>query len=571
MKKLVDDCLSGNLSSSLRPHDAVSALGPMYHVHDKNHLPKIQGCDRLNCKLLELCKDKKNEMNSFVHSYMQRIAYVSYIIKDAKLQFPVFREAMVQQDDLFMELKLVHGIGPAYRACLAEVVRRKASMKLYMGLAGQLAERLAIKREAEIRRREEFLKEQSSFIPGDILASMGLYDTPTQCDVNIAPFDTNLLNIDISDLDFYAPEYLAGIPSKMEKQGSLKGSLTVSSDSPHSAGTTELAAGSLDLENSGELLESCELVEVAGTSKMEVENAKLKAEYASAVAIICSISPLVEYGFLDDDKVESALKSAAEKTSEALHLKDEYAKYLDNMLRMKQMQCLSYEKRIHELEQKLSHVYLEEKNPCSREDAAEYPIVISTAIDCKLDNRLGGGKVHIPCTYTSEPMDEVSCVSNCVDTKSGTLDRQQVECQEGPLGNMVDSPTVDIPPLDLSMLEQHHGELHACDDTGKDNEKTGQSGMSRSSSAHSMNEHIALSCEIAAKIGVDSEVNNALMLELQNSLSEKASQLSGTESKLKAAMEDISLLRKELEANQKLLGESQVLFFNELNPCFCHF
>ncbi|KAK4774217.1 hypothetical protein SAY87_029236 [Trapa incisa] len=558
VKRLVDDCLSGHMSSSLRPHDAVSALGPMYDVHDKNHLPKIQGCDRSICKLLNFCKEKKNEMNSFLHSYMQRITYISYIIKDAKLQFPVFREAMVHQDDLFMELKLVRGIGPAYRACLAEIVRRKASMKLYMGLAGQLAERLAIKRDTEIRRREEFLKEQSSFIPGDILVSMGLYDTPNQCDVNIAPFDTNLINIDISDLDFYAPEYLAGIPSKLEKQGSLKGSLTISSDSSRSAGPTELAGRSIGLENSHELLESCELIEVAGTSKMEVENAKLKAEYASAVAVICSISPLVDFISLDDGEVESALKKTAEQTSKALHLKNEYSKCLDNMLKMRQLQCLSYEKRIHELEQKLSQVYLEEKNNCSHEDVAEYPISVSTAIDGKLDDSMAGGEVHIPCIYNSEPMDEVSCVSNCLDTKPGAVDRRQVEHEEGSLGNMVDSSTVDIPRLDSSMLEEHHVELHACDIAGKDDKKTGQSGISRSSSTHSMNGQIALPCEIVAEADVDSEVNNALVLELQKSLAEKESRLSETESELTAALEDIDVLRKELEANQKLLGESQM-------------
>ncbi|XP_031386579.1 autophagy-related protein 11 [Punica granatum] len=550
VKKLVDDCLSGHLSSSLRPHDAVSALGPMYDVHDKNHLPTMKACDRALYKLLNFCKDKKNEMNIFVHNYVQRITYVSSLIKDARLQFPVFREAMVRQDDLFMELKLVRGIGPAYRACLAEIVRRKASMKLYMGLAGQLAERLAIKREAEVSRREEFLKEQSSFIPADILASMGLFDTPNQCDVNIAPFDTNLLDIDIQDLDLYAPDYFTGIPSKLEKQGSLKGSLIVSSDSPRSAESAELAGGSLDLQNFDELLEGSELVEVAGTCKMEVENAKLKAEYASAVALICSISPLVDYESLDDSKVESALKNAAEKTSEALHLKDEYAKHLNNMLKMKQMQCLSYEKRIHELEQKLSQVYLQDPKPSSSEDAAEPPV---TAIDC---NRSGGSEIHMPCIYTSESMDEVSCVSDSVDRKSCNYNRQLDE-PEGGLGNMMDSPTLDF-PLNSLLLERPHNELCADDDGEKDNKIMGQSGLSRISSAHSMNERIAVPCGPVAVTIMDSEINDARVLELQNSLAGKSSQLSETESRFKAAMEEIALLRKELEVNQKLLGESQM-------------
>ncbi|KAA8522833.1 hypothetical protein F0562_009256 [Nyssa sinensis] len=245
VKKLVDDCLTSQLTSSLRPHDAVSALGPMYDGHDKNYLPKMQSCERAISNLFDFCKDKKNEMIIFVHDYMQKIAYIQYTIKDVRFKFSVFTEAMKRQNDQFEYLKVVRGIGPAYRACLAEVVRRKASMKLYMGMAGQLAERLATKREAEVRLREEFLKIHRSYIPGDILASMGLFDTPNQCDVNISPFDTNLLDIDISDLERYAPENLVGLPSKSEKHGTLKSSFSMSNDSSHSAEVEENVVDSI--------------------------------------------------------------------------------------------------------------------------------------------------------------------------------------------------------------------------------------------------------------------------------------------------------------------------------------
>lgn len=235
VKKLVDDCLTSQLTSSLRPHDAVSALGPMYDVHDKSHLPKMRACDRSISELLDFCTNKKNEMNIFVHSYMQKIAYIQHAIKDVRLQFNAFSEAIKRQDAVFEGLKVVHNIGPAYRACLAEVVRRKASMKLYMGMAGQLAEKLATKRADEMRRREQFLKEQSPYIPRDILGTMGLFDTPSQCDVHIAPFDSSLLDIDVGDIDRYAPESLVGLPFKSERQGTLRASLSMSSSVSHSS------------------------------------------------------------------------------------------------------------------------------------------------------------------------------------------------------------------------------------------------------------------------------------------------------------------------------------------------
>ncbi|PQQ07571.1 autophagy-related protein 11 [Prunus yedoensis var. nudiflora] len=555
VKKLVDDCLSCQLSSSLRPHDAVSALGPMYDVHDKNHLPRMQDCDRAISKLLDFCKDKKNEINIFVHNYMQKITYISYIIKDAKLQFPVFREAMVRQEDLFLDLKLVRGIGPAYRACLAEIVRRKASLKLYMGMAGQLAERLATKREAEVRRREGFLKAHSSYIPRDVLASMGLYDTPNQCDVNIAPFDTGLLDIDISDLDRYAPEFLAGLSSK----GSFRGSYSMSNESCHSAEVGEIALDNLEKYDSEELLEGCELVEIAGTSKMEVENAKLKAELASAIAVICSFWPEVDFESLDDSKMDILLKDAAEKTAEALHLKDEYGKHLQSMLRMKQMQCLSYEKRIQELEQRLSDQYLQGQKLSNDKDASEFALSSDKVDDCKQE-MLGGREVHMPCLSNTEPMDEVSCISNSLDTKLGLFNAQPGKMRDGVDENMMDSSAVQNHQMDSSMQELHREELLARGKDVKD-KMVGQLGMSltNSSTAESMPEPLnVLPCETAIEPGLDTKVSTELLLELEGALADKSNQLSETEIKLKAAVEDVAMLKRELDTNRKLLDESQM-------------
>lgn len=558
VKKLVDDCLSCQLSSSLRPHDAVSALGPMYDVHDKSHLPKMQACDRSVSKLLDFCRDKKNEMNVFVHNYMRKITYVSHIIKDAKSQFSVFREAMVRQDDIFADLKLVRGIGPAYRACLAEVVRRKASMKLYMGMAGQLAERLATKREVEVRRREEFLKANSAYIPRDILGSMGLYDTPNQCDVNIAPSDTNLLDIDISDLEVYAPEHLAGL-RKGEKPVNVRGSFFLSNDSSHSVEAEEIALDALDKEDPDELQEGCELVEIAGTSKMEVENAKLKAELASAIALICSLCPEMEYESLDDSKLDGVLKNAAEKTAEALHLKDEYGKHLQAMLKAKQMQCVSYEKRIQELEQRLTDQYLAKQKHSNGKDASDFALLAEKADDCKPETS-GGGETHLPCISTSEPMDEVSCVSNSFDAKLALLNRQPSKGREGVDENMLDSSGMLNPQLDSSMMEPHREELPIDEKDGK-YKMPGQLGMSmtNSSTAESMPEpHNILPCDATADSGLDPKVSSELVLKLQSALADKSNQLSETQTKFRAVMEEVVMLGRELEMKQKLLDESQM-------------
>ncbi|XP_009108968.1 autophagy-related protein 11 [Brassica rapa] len=528
VKKLVDDCMSSQMSSSLRPHDAVSALGPMYEVHDKNHLPKMQACYNSISELLGFCKNKKNEMNSFVHSYMQKITYVTYIIKDAKLQFPVFREAMVRQDDLFADLKLLRGVGPAYRACLAEAVRRKASMKLYMGMAGQLAEKLAMKRETEVRRREEFLKTHGPFVPRDVLASMGLYDTPTQCDVNVAPYDTSLINIEMADVDRYAPEYLVGLHSKF---ASSRSSVGMSSDSE----TEEIGLDSFD-----DYLAASELVEIAGTSKMEVENAKLKADLASAISRICSLGPQVEYEVMDESEVEHMLKNAAEKTAEALQAKDEYEKHLLSMLKEKQRHCDSYEKRIRELEQRLNDDYLQ-GNINNNTDASGLEV---TEYKAEASGDVEGNKAHVS---GSEHMDEEgSCVSNLSS-------KQPCKAGERMDENMVDSSLMLSHPLDSSMLESHQN-----NEKGGKDDVVGETGVFLSNSSTAESSPKSLNNKVALGMGLDTKHSDDVILEFRNELMEKSSKLSETESKLNGAMEEVASLSRELEMNQKLLEESQM-------------
>ncbi|XP_043695460.1 autophagy-related protein 11-like isoform X2 [Telopea speciosissima] len=559
VKKLVDDCLSCQLSASLRPHDAVSALGPMYDVHDKHHLPKMQACNHSISKLLDFCMGKKNDMNLFVHHCMQKVAYVQFMIRDVRLQYPAFKEAMARQDDHFEDLKLLRGIGPAYRACLAEVVRRKASMKLYMGMAGQLAERLATKREAEVRRREEFLKAQNAFIPRDILTSMGLFDTPNQCDVNIAPFDTSLLDIDdIADVDHYAPEYLVGIRCKGEKHGTPKASMVMSNDNSNFAEAERNTIESSEKCNSKDVLEGCESVEVAGTSKIEVENARLKAELASAIALMCSFSPEIEYETLDDSKLDSILKNVVEKTAEALHMKDEYGKHLQSMLNMKQMQCLSYEKRIQELEQRLSDQYMQGQKLPGGKDVFEFGHSSVKADDFKSEIS-GDGEAHMPYIST-EPMDELSCMSASLDSKPEQFQQQSSKAREGVDENMADSSGLLNPQLDSSMLEPHRDELEAGDKPGRE-KMVGQLHLllSTSSTAETTLEPLnMLPCQAAIEQDSASNLASDLVLELQKALADKSNQYNETETKLKAALDELDILKRELEISHKLLDESQM-------------
>ncbi|PPR95385.1 hypothetical protein GOBAR_AA25289 [Gossypium barbadense] len=157
-------------------------------------------------------------------------------------------------------------------------------------------------------------------------------------------------------------------------------------------------------------------------------------------------------------------------------------------------------------------------------------------------------------------MDEVSCISNSLDAKLGQFGRQSSKGREGIDENMMESSGMLNPHLDSSMQEPQQEEQEVGVKDGKDR-TVGQSGMSlaNSSTAEYMPEPLnALPCGTAAELGLDSKVREDLVLELQNALAEKLNQLSETETKLKDALDEVSMLGREMETSRKLLDESQM-------------
>jgi hypothetical protein len=325
----------------------------------------------------------------------------------------------------------------------------------------------------------------------------------------------------------------------------------------------DISTNSIEKYDSEDLLDVSGLVEIAGTCKMEVENAKLKAELAARIALICSLCPQIEYESLDDERVGSILKNATDKTAEALHLKDEYIKHVHSMLKMKQIQCESYEKRIQELEQKLSDQYVQGQKMSSVNNAADFPLLAGKTDNCK--SEFVGGEANMPLISTSEPMDEVSCISSSFDAKLGLFKERAGKSFDGLDENMLDSSGMQNPHLDSSMMEPHRDEVQISDKDKRD-KMTGQLGLSltNSSTAESMPvSRDLVPCDPTVCPDLDSKVNNDKFLELQSALEDKSNQLNETDTKLKAVMEEVAVLKRELEANRKLLDESQVTL--ELN------
>lgn len=569
VKKHVDNCLTSQLSaSSLRPHDAVSALGPMYDAHDKNYLPRLEACSHEINKLFESCKEKKHEMSVWVHTNMQRVASLQSNIRNIRFELSAFKEAIRHQDDIFAKLKSIRKIGPSYRACLAEVVRRKASMKLYMGQAGQLAEKLASRREFEVQRRLEFLKLQSDYIPQDVLEALGLFDVPRQCVVNIEPFDSSLLDIDVADLERYAPESLVELLAKGDPNAQGKGSFSPFSSSYHSGNGEQSYANSGKQYEAGIMDDDYDDDCILGTTEIEVENAWLKAELASAVAFISSFAPDIYYDAVDENSIEGLLQKAAQETSKALNLKDEYVKHIENDLKVKQLQCVKYEERIQELEQRLSDQFIHLSKLSERKDGMECAVSsvpASKADDCKSETSVISGDMTQNPSLLPEPMDEGIYAS--VNMSSSKHVHHSGGLGENVDENMADFLGAVLPeaisaagiPSGNSALEFSKEELQP-DDGGKAQNVESSAHLevlSKSNDVSHATDQVFSEYRVEGESSSTSEQKD-LIAELQNALSEKTKHCAAIETKLATVLEDFTSVKRELEVSLKLLDESQM-------------
>ncbi|KAH7289236.1 hypothetical protein KP509_31G065300 [Ceratopteris richardii] len=518
VKKLVNDCRASNFSLSMKPHDAVSALGPMHQVHVNSHLPKMEFCYQKIVNLLQSFCSKKHQMCCCVHTCMQKVAALQSSIRDVRNQLAAFKEALSRQEEVFKQVKLVRQIGPAYRTCLAEVVRRKANMKLYMGHAGQLAEKMARSREGEITVREEFLRNCGGILPREVLVSLGLFGSPSQCIINIEPYDTELLDIDILDVEKYAPESLFG--TYLSKGLADSCSLPEKSD-PESTVTREL-----DLINDSQIEE-----EISGTSKLEVENAWLKAELASKIALSFSAGVDLEGLSANERDSKQARNLASQKTAEALAMKDEYARHLQNSLKASQQQCNAYEKRIRELEQRLADQHDQLQKLASNE--SDYSL--------KTDKPEVSG-----VTEDGRPLSRVAVVEPMDDGANSSQ----------PSGRGYDEVVAEsvvgaTMPHDTAMAERV--DIHAS---------------CRKESVRHLEQKDAVHAEVDSKVqsaldetnectGPDSSTNDNELLRLQDLLTQKNKYCIALEEKLQLALSDADCAHKELQEKAGLLRECQ--------------
>ncbi|GLC36258.1 hypothetical protein PLESTB_000603400 [Pleodorina starrii] len=181
-------------------HDAAAAMEAIHETHRNRVLPRLAQLDGQLAAFAARVEASKVAMSRDVLSQLQRISGQQSRIRDMKNKLAAFHEVLGRQDAAFAELRVVHRLPSAYRALLAEVVRRAAWHQLYCRQAGRLAEHMALCRDKEAGRRTTFSAQVARYIPSDLLGRAGLASEPPYCQVTVPAPEVPLIAVAVADL-----------------------------------------------------------------------------------------------------------------------------------------------------------------------------------------------------------------------------------------------------------------------------------------------------------------------------------------------------------------------------------
>jgi hypothetical protein len=203
VRRLVEETvrqMASQRADAICPPDACAAMEAMVTSHVGDLVPQIRRCDAQLTAFMRNCAECKSQMTCDVYQQLRQISAMQSRIRDMRNKLAVFQEVAAKQGELFAELCLVSRVPNAYRACLAEVVRRRAFAELFANQATQLAERMAQLREKEMGRQEAFKSHVERYIPGDLQRALGLSLPPPLCEVNIPAQERALPDVSMPDV-----------------------------------------------------------------------------------------------------------------------------------------------------------------------------------------------------------------------------------------------------------------------------------------------------------------------------------------------------------------------------------
>ncbi|GFR46208.1 hypothetical protein Agub_g7746 [Astrephomene gubernaculifera] len=295
-------------------HDAAAAMEAIHETHRNRVLPRLAQLDGLLASFASRLEASKVAMSRELLSQLQRIAAQQSRIRDMRNKLAAFHEVLGRQDAAFGELRVVHRLPSAYRALLAEAVRRAAWHQLYCGQAGRLAEHMTRFREKEAARRTAFAAQVARYLPPDLLTRAGLSSEPPHCQVTVPSPAVPLIHVTMADLArlSYLDERMASLAataaaaggSSSSMRASVPSAATAAGGGPPAVHPTSSASSShhtlhphptqppLQPSGSSRLLQQSTVAVLDADppppadrlGALEMENARLRAELANHIA-----------------------------------------------------------------------------------------------------------------------------------------------------------------------------------------------------------------------------------------------------------------------------------------------
>jgi peptidoglycan hydrolase CwlO-like protein len=289
--------------------------------------------------------------------------------------------------------------------------------------------------------------------------------------------------------------------------------------------------------------------EISGTSKIEVENAWLKAELASRIAVLCSYDQFADILPASETNDPNVGNQVTQKTLEALALKDDYARHLQTMLTASQQQCNSYEKRIRELEQGLADQH-DQMQRLTSNDSMNHSIPQLVVTETFSKSETSGVTEEVRITNMQVMPSagvivdhEETCNSHLIESRQSLpINARTEKFEEGVDESMVEF-CAPVGGSDAAMSDEREDILY-------DLAKEGKSDTEKKVVAHLDSDDRKCT---NSKEGIDRS-----FISLQNAFFEKSKYCVTLEEKLKTAHGDIAVLKKEIQQKDGLLEECQV-------------
>ncbi|ETW05950.1 hypothetical protein, variant [Aphanomyces invadans] len=141
----------------------------------------------------------KEEFFSVVCAKLKLVSELQSSIVEFETHLGILKDALAYQKLQFAELKHIELLPHAYEACVAEIKRRRQYGRIFQLRINEMGQAMVAMREAEIAKREAFLRDHGQHLPRDF--APGLTEKPSHCIVSMRPFDTNLPGIEEDNVE----------------------------------------------------------------------------------------------------------------------------------------------------------------------------------------------------------------------------------------------------------------------------------------------------------------------------------------------------------------------------------